>query len=129
MRVRSLTIGSKKTDWPGTPYPIALVDTGGGPVLLSDPDGYLYKTIWSEQVCLPDWAKTDGTSISCQAVRAPLTIELGDGRENSKCFLSALFNYILIDNTFLNEIRYADYTEAIAAKEGVALNISENDPC
>jgi len=111
---------------------MAMVDTGGGPVFLSDPDGYLYKQPWPEQKPLPDWAK-DGISISCQAVKDPLTIEIGDGGDNffsyridttnlpkpvqdltlvlcQQCSymqgnrgmniggISALFNYILIDN-------------------------------
>ena len=35
---KSLTIGSTQTAWPGdVTAPIAMVDTGGGPVFLSDP--------------------------------------------------------------------------------------------
>jgi hypothetical protein len=131
VKVKSLTIAGSKTSWPGIPYPLAMVDTGGGPVFLSDPDGDLYPTTWPEQVPLPDWA-SDGRSISCQAVRDPITIEIGDETNSfsylidtttfpkpvqdltlvlcKECFymqgnkgmniggISALFNYILIDN-------------------------------
>jgi hypothetical protein len=129
VKVKSLTIGEKRTGWPGTPPPMAMIDTGGGPVFLSDPDGYLYRTLWPEQVELPDWT---GSSISCQAVKDPLTVEIGDetswlsyridttnlpepvqgltlvlckecsfmqGNKGMNIGgISALFNYILIDN-------------------------------
>jgi hypothetical protein len=80
VKVRSLTIGQKRTGWPGTgtSYPMAMVDTGGGPVLLSDPDGLLYPTVWPEQVELPDWASASTPSL-CQAIKYPLEIEIGDG--------------------------------------------------
>jgi hypothetical protein len=78
LKVKSVTIGDKRTEWPkDKPYPIAMVDTGGGPVLLGDPDGYFYKTHWPEQVEPPDWAKK-GPPTFCQAVKGPLTIEIGD---------------------------------------------------
>jgi len=82
VKVRSLTIGQKRTGWPGTgtSYPMAMVDTGGGPVLLSDPDGLLYPTVWPEQVGLPDWASASAPSL-CQAVKDPLEIEIGDGND------------------------------------------------
>ena len=74
----SLTIGGVKTSWPsGIAAPIAMVDTGGGPVYLSDPAGDLYTTVWPEQVGNPAWI--DAQSISCQSVRDDLVIELGDG--------------------------------------------------
>lgn len=75
---RSLTIGNTKTSWPGNvPSPIAMVDTGGGPVFLSDPNGYLYSKKWPEQVPSPSW--TSEGSESCQSVKDDLTIALGDG--------------------------------------------------
>jgi hypothetical protein len=129
IKVQSLTIGDKKTDWPGAPYPMAMIDTGGGPVFLSDPDGYLYKMRWPEQVALPDWTSK---SKSCQAIKDPLTIVLSDEKNAfsyridtttfpapvqdltlvlcQECSymqgnrgmniggISALFNFILIDN-------------------------------
>ena len=39
---KSLCIAGAPTQWPGSvPSPIAMIDTGGGPVYLSDPNGYL----------------------------------------------------------------------------------------
>jgi hypothetical protein len=73
----SLSIGSALTQWPGsTPSPIAMIDTGGGPVYLSDPLGYLYKTLWPEQVAPPDW--TQNGSVACQAVKDDLALAIGD---------------------------------------------------
>jgi hypothetical protein len=78
---RSLTIGTVKTQWPGnSPSSIAMIDSGGGPVYLSDPGGYLYREVWPEQVALPPWT-ADG-SVSCQAVEDDLQIELGSGAES-----------------------------------------------
>jgi hypothetical protein len=79
--VRSLSIGATKTDWPdvteGQQSPIAMIDTGGGPVFLSDPAGKIYPKHWPSQVPCPTWI-ADG-SITCQAIEDPLTIELGQG--------------------------------------------------
>jgi hypothetical protein len=77
---RSLSIGVTKTGWPGkAPSPIAMVDTGGGPVFLSDPEGYVYKTQWPDQVPPPDW--TAGSD-SCQATKDNLNIALGDEKNS-----------------------------------------------
>jgi len=74
---RSLSIGGIATAWPGTlTSPIAMVDTGGGPVFLSDPNGYVYKSNWPDQVPSPEW--TSPGSVSCQSTRHDLTISLGD---------------------------------------------------
>jgi hypothetical protein len=78
--VRSLSIGATRTDWPevavpGQQSPIAMIDTGGGPVFLSDPTGKIYAKHWPSQVPCPAWT-ADG-SIACQAIQDPLTIELG----------------------------------------------------
>jgi hypothetical protein len=73
---RALSIGNSATSWPGTlQSAIAMIDTGGGPVFLSDPDARLYAAQWSQLVGLPFWIPG---SISCQAVADDLTIELGD---------------------------------------------------
>jgi len=75
---RSLTIGPTKTGWPGSvSSPIAMVDTGGGPVFLSDPNGYIYSKNWPEEVPCPSW--TSPGSDSCQSVQDDLTIVIGDG--------------------------------------------------
>jgi hypothetical protein len=77
---RSLSIGGTATGWPGTiPSPIAMVDTGGGPVFLSDPNGYVYQTNWPQPVALPDWTSPD--SVSCQSIADDITIGLGDGSD------------------------------------------------
>lgn len=78
---RSLAIGDIQTAWPGpTPPPlIAMIDTGGGPVFLSDPCGLIYTTRWPNIVPLPDWT-SDPSSLSflCQSVNDDLTIAIGD---------------------------------------------------
>ncbi len=148
VKVRSLTIGQKRTDWPGsgTSYPMAMVDTGGGPVLLSDPDGLLYPTVWPQQVELPDWASASAPSL-CQAIKDPLELEIGDGnswfsyridpinlpapvhdmtlvlckdcsfmqgnRGMNIGGISALFNYILIDNV-LGKVGFKSKNLAVA---------------
>jgi hypothetical protein len=71
---KSLTIGSVLTQWPGTATsPIAVVDTGGGPVFLSDPNGYIYSSIWPSPASCPTWTST---SQLCTCVSDDLTIEL-----------------------------------------------------
>jgi hypothetical protein len=74
---RFLAIGDVQTVWPGpTPPPlIAMIDTGGGPVFLSDPRGLIYTTKWPNNVPLPDWTSQ---SFLCQAVNDDLTIAIGD---------------------------------------------------
>jgi hypothetical protein len=73
---RALTIGTTKTAWPGDyPSPIAMVDTGGGPVFLSDPEGYIYSASWPEKVPSPPWTSS---SDCCQSVKDDLFIVLGD---------------------------------------------------
>ncbi|HLJ97235.1 MAG TPA: hypothetical protein VKU02_29010 [Gemmataceae bacterium] len=71
---KSLTIGDTLTQWPGTvDSPIAMVDTGGGPVFLSDPNGYIYPRTWPEATSCPSWTST---SDSCQCVQGEITVEL-----------------------------------------------------
>jgi hypothetical protein len=74
--VRALSIGEIRTDWPGKRPLMAMVDTGGGPFFLSDPDGYLYPKHWPSPAHKPPWA--DEGSIACQAVKGPITVEIGD---------------------------------------------------
>jgi hypothetical protein len=74
---RSLRIGATTTTWPGNvSSPIAMVDTGGGPVFLSDPNKCVCTTDWPEEVQSPSW--TAEGSVSCQSIRDNLTIEIGD---------------------------------------------------
>jgi hypothetical protein len=74
---QSLAIGAVTTAWPGTRPSIAMVDTGGGPVFLSDPDGYIYKATWPDPATNPGWTTPD--SISCQSTYDKITIGLSDG--------------------------------------------------
>ncbi len=79
----SLSIGASVTNWPGNnSSPIAMIDTGGGPVFLSDPNKCIGVTPWPEQVPCPTW--TAEGSVSCQAVKDDLTIEIGDGNSSFK---------------------------------------------
>ena len=71
---KSLRVGNTATSWPGNvPGPIAVVDTGGGPVFLSDPNGYVYATTWPHPATCPAWAST---SDQPNCVSDDLTIEL-----------------------------------------------------
>jgi hypothetical protein len=73
---RSLSIGGTKTKWPGKlEAPIAMVDTGGGPVFLSDPLGNVYRTNWPAPAPSPDWTKR---SVSCQSIKNDIVVVLGD---------------------------------------------------
>jgi hypothetical protein len=76
-----LTIGNVETNWPGATPSIAMIDTGGGPVFLSDPNGYLYKTPLPEEVPNPGW--TSPGSIACQSTKEKLVMVLGD--QQSSC--------------------------------------------
>jgi hypothetical protein len=72
-----LKIGDVNTQWPGsvpTP-PIAMIDTGGGPVFLSDPNGYIYRTNWPDPAANPGW--TSGSQ-NCESTSDQLTITLGN---------------------------------------------------
>jgi hypothetical protein len=74
---KSLSIGGTKTLWPGSaPSPIAMIDTGGGPVFLSDPNGYVCNSQWPDQVDNPSWTNT---SEICQSTCDDIALEIGDG--------------------------------------------------
>jgi len=76
LMAKALRIGATKTQWPGTvPSPIAMIDTGGGPVFLSDPNGYVYATQWPDPVANPDWTSN---SEDCESTSDVIAIELGD---------------------------------------------------
>jgi hypothetical protein len=73
---KNLKIGDTVTKWPGSvPSPIAMIDTGGGPVFLSDPNGYVYSAPWPDPVANPAWTSS---STACQSTTDAITIELGD---------------------------------------------------
>jgi hypothetical protein len=71
-----LSIAGSPTQWPGSAAsPIAMVDTGGGPVHLTDPNGYLVSSSWPNPVPNPAWASD---LEPCQSIQAPLEISLSD---------------------------------------------------
>ena len=73
----SLSIGNTVTGWPGNvSSPIAMIDLGGGPVFLSDPNGYIYNKTWPDNVSCPMWANG---STNCNCVSGAFVIGLGDG--------------------------------------------------
>jgi hypothetical protein len=76
LQPKSLGIGTTNTGWPGVRPSIAMIDTAGGPVFLSDPDGYLYNRAWPDPVNTPEWASYG--SVACQSTKDQLTIALGD---------------------------------------------------
>jgi hypothetical protein len=81
LRPFSLSIGDTKTTWPPDPKSsIAMIDTGGGPVFLSDPNDCLYDKEWPDPVDSP-FGQADGSSL-CQAVRGRLEIEIGSTENN-----------------------------------------------
>ena len=86
---KSLGIGGRLTQWPGPGAAIAMVDTGGGPVFLSDPDGYVYSAKWPDDVANPDWTVN---SVSCQSTEASVGVELGDSNGS--------YSYTIDDSTF-----------------------------
>jgi hypothetical protein len=77
LRPKALTIGGKDTGWPGdlAASSLALIDTGGGPVFLSDPENLIWPLAWPSAAVLPGWV---GGSYCCQATSAPLAITLAD---------------------------------------------------
>jgi hypothetical protein len=83
LRPKTLAIAGKQTKWPGdrAANSIAMVDTGGGPVFLSDPEKYLWANDWPTPAGLPSWI---GGSYCCQAISDDLAITLCD--ENKREF-------------------------------------------
>jgi len=74
----ALTVGGTATTWPGdVASPIAMVDTGGGPVFLSDPNGYVYPKTWPDTVKCPSWTQSQSfPSQNCNCVSDALQITL-----------------------------------------------------
>ncbi len=78
---KSLTIGTTLTQWPGNvASPIAMVDTGGGPVFLSDPNGYVFSSTWPQPASCPTW--TSGSEL-CRCVSDDTTLELQSADQSS----------------------------------------------
>lgn len=77
---QALTIGTAKTGWPGSVNsPIAMVDTGGGPAFLTDPNGYVWSGNWPDAVTCPTWTST---STNCNCISDAITLKLGDGHHS-----------------------------------------------
>ncbi len=85
LRPKSLRIGGTLTEWPSnedTP-PIAMIDTGGGAMFLSDRSGALAQIVPGQAAENPDWTLEDG-SASCRSMSDPITLELGtDGSQET----------------------------------------------
>jgi hypothetical protein len=83
LRPQSLSIGTVKTDWPGdlSSKSIAMIDTGGGQVFLSDPKNYVWTKDWPNPAPVPDPSWLLG-SYSCQAISGGLNITLSDGKNS-----------------------------------------------
>lgn len=73
---RALSIGDVATGWPGARPSIAMIDTGGGPVFLSDPDGFVYGGTWPDPATNPWW--TQPPSVACQSTYDRITFAVGD---------------------------------------------------
>jgi hypothetical protein len=75
---KALQIDGVPTLWPGNVLnPIAMVDTGGGPVLLSDPNEYVLTNATLQPAKCPDWLTSD--SQNCRCIKNALTLTLTDG--------------------------------------------------
>lgn len=72
----ALAVGGVLTGWPGgISSPIAMIDTGGGPVLLSDPTDYVYSKTWPHEASCPDWAKKPPNA-NCNCIADALRVGL-----------------------------------------------------
>lgn len=82
-----LTIGGTVTGWPGdVANPIAMIDTGGGPVFLSDPNGYVYPKTWPDPVVCPKWThSTELPSQNCNCIDDRLQVVLA-GADGAKSY-------------------------------------------
>lgn len=70
----ALSIGGTATGWPGNlSHPIAMIDTGGGPVFLSDPNNDIYGKQWPDPAQCPSWSSS---SKNCTCVSDSLSITL-----------------------------------------------------
>lgn len=81
LRPKSLSIAGTATGWPGTlEAPIAMIDTGGGPAFLSDPNSVLITKEWPNEVDFnpQGWKPSD----TCVSVQDAITIEIGNGNSS-----------------------------------------------
>jgi hypothetical protein len=72
----SFSVGGRPTPWPNKALkPIAMVDTGGGPVLLSDFDGYFHNRKWPKPAACPPYPDP---SLNCTCTSDTISITLAD---------------------------------------------------
>jgi len=92
---KGLSIGGTSTSWPSAAdNPIAMVDTGGGPVFLSDPHGYVYDANWPHAAACPTWTST---SDACNCISDSIAIVLGDA--------NGTFSYTIDENVLPASVR------------------------
>ena len=76
LKAISLSIQGTQTAWPGlVADPIAVIDTGGGPVFLSDPNGYVCTNPWPGTVPNPQWTADSDT---CESIDDAIGVVIGD---------------------------------------------------
>ena len=74
---KALAIGTTTTGWPGTmANPVAFVDSGGCPIFLSDPNGYIYDKTWPDSVTCPVWSSSS-SNCTCTGTNVSLTLSGG----------------------------------------------------
>jgi hypothetical protein len=80
----AFAVGSTATAWPGSiASPIAMVDTGGGPVFLSDPNGVVWHQTWPDPVLCPLWTgenPPESRNCVCVSDRLTLSLQGSDGK-------------------------------------------------
>jgi hypothetical protein len=77
LRARSLAIADRPTAWPGDADAIAMIDTGGTCLYLSDPHDLVCEAAWPGPVANPEWT---ARSTACESTAAAVTVEIGDDR-------------------------------------------------
>jgi hypothetical protein len=93
LTAKALAIGAVQTAWPAGPPPpsapppltpiVAMIDTGGGPVFLSDSDGYVCDRPWPDPVQNPGWTSDCcPKSTDCESISGAIAITLGDDADS-----------------------------------------------
>jgi hypothetical protein len=77
LQARSLAIAGHATSWPGDADAIAMIDTGGTCLYLSDPRLLVCEAAWPGPVANPEWT---ARSTTCESTAAAVTVEIGDAR-------------------------------------------------
>ena len=80
LTAQSLSIAGKPSVWPGKLVnPLAVIDTGGGPIFLSDPNGTIYNSDGNDAAVSPGWISA---STNCQCIRDAIDVTLTDGNSS-----------------------------------------------